>query len=199
MMCRRVQFALLTILSLLVLPVQADFPLVTGPASLLAPIFPAGVPDSGIGMGGQSIITVIATFLAVVILGFIVIARREHIKVRHRPLRFWLETIAGLLYLGGSAVVLVHLVREISTVAISPLIPFTLLYALIPAALGMWAMRIARCPVPGSLRERVFLVLIGLLGILFWSGFIIGPVIALCAAIVPIHWEVPSLPGLPKK
>jgi len=193
-----VPIALLPILSLLVLPVQADIPLVTGPASPMGSILPAGVLDTGVG-AEQSIITVLATSLAIVILGFILIARREQKRGTHRPLCFWLATSAGLFYLGGSAVILVQLLRKINATGISPLIPFTFLYALIPAALGIWAIRIARYPVPGSPRERILLALIGLLGILFWSGFLIGPVIALCAAIVPVRWGTPSLPGLPKK
>jgi hypothetical protein len=34
-------------------------------------------------------------------------------------------------------------------------------------------------------KERVVLAVIGLLGLLFWAGLIIGPVIAIVAAVVP--------------
>jgi len=199
MICRPapvVLFAVFSLLVLLVAPVHAGIPILDGP-SPMATILPAGIADTGSGQ--DPIIPVLATFLAVVILGVILVARREQKKGMTRPLWFWLATISGLFYLGGSAVVVVHLFREISTVTISPLIPFTILYTLIPAALGIWALRLARCPTPDCLRERLFIGLIGLLGILFWSGFIIGPILAMGAALVPIRWRVPTLPGVPGK
>ena len=44
---------------------------------------------------GQSVIEVLAPFLAVVVLGIVLIARREHRKGGGRPLLFWLAMIAG--------------------------------------------------------------------------------------------------------
>ena len=61
----------------------------------------------------------------------------------------------------------------------------TLIFALIPILLGVWALRIARSTSPQSKEDRLSLVIIGLLGLLFWAGLIIGPVIAFIAALVP--------------
>jgi hypothetical protein len=50
------------------------------------------------------------------------------------------------------------------------------------------ALRIARSSSPLSRKDRFSLGIIGLLGLLFWAGLIIGPVIAIIAALVPEHY-----------
>jgi hypothetical protein len=48
-------------------------------------------------------------------------------------------------------------------------------------------MGVTYCPfnIPQSKKDRLWLVIIGLLGLLFWAGLIIGQVIAFIAALVP--------------
>ena len=72
----------------------------------------------------------------------------------------------------------------------------TLVFAFVQVVLGLWVLRIARSPPPRSLRNRIFLVLIGALGLVSWAGILIGPLIAFLAAAVP-EWQVP--PAVPHK
>jgi hypothetical protein len=65
----------------------------------------------------------------------------------------------------------------------------TLIFALIPIILGIWSLRIARSTSPQFLKDRLLLGIIGLLGLLFWAGIIIGPVIAFIAALVPERYS----------
>ena len=134
---------------------------------------------------GQSIIAILTPFLAIFILGLILIARRERDNKIKKPLSFWLATIAGLCYLGGASIVLVQMVRVLRVTGPSAGVIITLIFALIPILLGIWALRIARSPSPQSKKDRVSLKIIGLLGLLFWAGLIFGPVIAFIAALVP--------------
>jgi len=138
---------------------------------------------------GQSIIAILAPFLAVMILGLILTARRERDKKIKKPLSFWLATIAGLCYFGGAAIVLVQMVRVLKETGFSAGVIVTLIFALIPIMLGIWALRVARSPSPLSLKNRLSLGIIGLLGLLFWAGLIIGPVIAIIAALVPERYS----------
>ena len=138
---------------------------------------------------GQSIIAILAPFLAVMILGLILTARRERDKKIKKPLSFWLATIAGLCYFGGAAIVLVQMVRVLKETGFSAGVIVTLIFALIPIMLGIWALRVARSPSPRSLKNRLSLGIIGLLGLLFWAGLIIGPVIAIIAALVPERYS----------
>ena len=134
---------------------------------------------------GQSLIAIMAPFLAIMILGLILIARREQTKQIKKPMTFWLATIAGLCYLGGASIVLVQMVRVIFVTGLSAGVIVTLILAIIPVILGVWILRISRSPFPLLKKDRFFLGIIGLLGLLFWAGLIIGPVIACIAALVP--------------
>ena len=142
---------------------------------------------------GQSIIAILTPFLAVIILGLILTARRERDNKIKKPLSFWLATIAGLCYLGGASIVLVQMVRVLRETGFSAGVIVTLIFALIPILLGIWALRIARSPSPQSKRDRVSLGIIGLLGLLCWAGLIIGPVIAIISALVPEQYYHNSL------
>jgi len=134
---------------------------------------------------GQSIIAILAPFLAIIILGFILISRRERENKTKKPLSFWLATIAGLCYLGGAAIALVQMVRVLMVTGFSAGVIVTLILAFIPILLGIWALHIARSTFPLTKKDRFSLGIIGLLGLLFWAGLIIGPAIALIAALVP--------------
>jgi hypothetical protein len=134
---------------------------------------------------GQSIIVILVPFLAVMILGLILLTRREQTNQIKNPLSFWLTTIAGLCYLGGASIVLVQIFRTLLVTGFSSVVIVTLILAFIPILLGIWALRIARSPSPRSKKDRFSLGIISILGLLFWAGIIIGPVIAFIAALVP--------------
>jgi hypothetical protein len=134
---------------------------------------------------GQSLIAIMAPFLAIMILGLILIARREQTKQIKKPMTFWLATIAGLCYLGGASIVIVQMVRVIIVTGLSAGVIVTLILAFIPVILGVWILHITRSPFPLLKKDRFFLGIIGLLGLLFWAGLIIGPMIACIVALVP--------------
>jgi hypothetical protein len=134
---------------------------------------------------GQNIVSILAPFFAVTIIGFVLVMRRESRKgIRHQP-AFWPAIVAGLCFLGGSAVTLVQMVRALGITGFSPGIVITLAFALIPVLLSIAALRLARLPEPWPLKIRIAFIVLGALGILFWAGFLIGPVFALIAAVVP--------------
>ena len=134
---------------------------------------------------GQDVISILAPFLAVTILGSLLVVRREGKKgVHHRP-AFWFAIIAGLCYLGGAAVTLVQMVRALAITGPSSGIIITLIFPLIAVSLGLVALRLTRSPEPWPVKVRISFGVIAVLGIIFWSGILIGPALALIAAIIP--------------
>jgi len=133
----------------------------------------------------QPILAILAPFIAVFILGIIVIARREHRKGSRTGTVFWLATLAGLLYLGGAALTLVQMFRVLQITGLQSLAIVTLIFAAVPAVLGIFALRIARRPTPITPWDRISMFIIAGLGFVFWAGLIIGPVCAMIAALVP--------------
>ena len=144
---------------------------------------------------GQSVLSVFSPFLAVVVLGFIVIARREQRSGSHLTLSGWLARAAGLCYLGGAAITFTQMVRALGVTGPSPAGALTLILVIIPVALGTLAMQIGAITPRKTLKERIFLVLIGVLGLTFWAGLIIGPVLVIGAAALPDRSPSPRQSG----
>lgn len=134
---------------------------------------------------GQSILGILAPFLGVVILGFVVLSRREKRKGSHLTYSCWLANIAGLCYLGGAVITLVQMVRALVVTGPSSSVALTLVFAIIPMVLGIWALRVGRSSSIRTIQNRGSLVLIGILGLVFWAGLVIGPVLAVSAAVIP--------------
>jgi hypothetical protein len=155
------------------------------------------VPLNGISTRlweGQSIPDLLAPFLAVMVIGAFMVMRRERKNGSRPDPAFWLATVAGLCYLGGASITFVQMVRALAMTGFSPAAGVTLIFVLIPVILGIAALRVARAPVPRSLANRVIIAAIGGLGLLFWAGFIIGPLMAMLAALVP-----DAAPGSPQE
>ena len=150
-------------------------------------LVPVGVINTHI-WEGQSLIAILAPFLTIMILGLILIARQEQTRQIKKPVSFWLATIAGLCYLGGSSIILVQMVHVLRVTGFSAGVIVTCILAFIPILLGIWILHIARSTFPLSKKNRFSLGIIGMLGLLFWAGLIIGPVIAFIAALVPEHY-----------
>jgi hypothetical protein len=140
---------------------------------------------------GQPVLSILAPFLAIVIIGIIVIARREQRKGSRPGPGLWLATVSGITYLGGAALTLAQMLRVFQiTGGVPPSAAITMLFAAIPVVLGIFTLRLARGPGPHTIRDRIALLLIGVIGLVFWAGLIIGPACALIAAVVPGRREV---------
>ena len=147
------------------------------------------IPISVIGIHaweGQSPVVVLAPCIALVLLGIALLLRQQKRAGTSRSLFSWLAITAGLLYLGGACVTFTQMVRSLGITGWDPSAALTLIFIGIPVGLGIVALRTgfpSTQPVPAQ--ERVVLAVVGVLGLVFWGGLIIGPVIAIVAAIVP--------------
>ncbi|MDG6256888.1 MAG: hypothetical protein QCH35_04735 [Methanomicrobiaceae archaeon] len=97
----------------------------------------------------------------------------------------WLAIGAALLYLGTAMMLLVQTAIALEKTGADPAAVLPLVYVLVSAILGTFAIRtgIARNG-RASRRGGVFMVVIGLLGLLSWSGLLLGPVLALAAGVL---------------
>jgi hypothetical protein len=147
------------------------------------------VPVSVIGIHaweGQSLTIILAPCIAVVLLGIALLLRQQKRTGTHRSLFSWLAITAGLLYLGGASITFTQMVRALGITGWDPSAILTLIFISIPVGLGIVALRTGFGPgQPVLAKDRVLLAVIGVLGLVFWGGLIIGPVIAFIAAIVP--------------
>jgi hypothetical protein len=210
-MIRRWTCALLVLFFIIqtILPVhgigEADtsyIPVTAGTDGIFSPVGWLSEPVmaiTGYLQEGQSVIGILAPFLAIVVLGIVLVARREQKKGRRQPLVFWLATIAGLTCLGGASITFVQMFRAFSVPGAHPINILPPVLAVAGIILGTLAMRTARSPSPGSVNNRIFLIAMGFLGLVFWSGLFIGPILLFGAAAVPIRIGIPSWPAVPGK
>lgn len=111
----------------------------------------------------------------------------------HRPDRLWLlATVAGLLMLASGATLLfqmmlsLYLLGELAVGAV-----VTLIFSILPLALGVAALRVAhreRGLYGVGWKQKGGLIAIGLLGLAFWAGWVVGPALAIATGLVPRNW-----------
>ena len=96
------------------------------------------------------------------------------------PVAF-LVILSGFLYLGGAAMTALQIVHTVQVTGHTSEVILTLLFIAGPLILGVFAIRTGgRLPeMSSSWSHGVTMIAIGLLGLLFWAGLIIGPVLAL--------------------
>jgi hypothetical protein len=71
-----------------------------------------------------------------------------------------------------------------TTVAAEALI--TLIFAILPIVLGLLALRISiRNQGKIGVRQRVYLIIIGVVALFLWAGIFIGPILAIITALMP--------------
>ncbi len=127
---------------------------------------------------GQRLITIITPWLVAVLLGAFAILRAP----RRTPF-FSTGTMAGFLFLGTSASVLTQTIFNLTRAPAGSEVWISLFLALIPAVLGVAAVRLARGE--AGIIQRSLMAVIGTIGLLAGSGFIIGPLLAIMASVLP--------------
>ncbi len=93
--------------------------------------------------------------------------------------------IAGLLYLGSGFMTLTQMILALTTAAIDLSAVLTAIFILIPILLAIAIFRFTINQHKITNRTRVFVAIIGILGLFSWAGLIVGPVLALLASMLP--------------
>jgi hypothetical protein len=149
------------------------------------------VPFSAISIyqwEGQNLVAVLAAPVAAFLIGlaFMLAASRR----RAKPIdALWvMATIAGLLLIASGVSLAYQMLWALSLAGAGITLVVTAIFVVLPLVLGTAALRIAhreRSPRGTSGGTRIALLAIGALGLLLWGGWIIGPVIAIVAAVLP--------------
>jgi len=127
---------------------------------------------------GQSPITILVPWIAAALVGVMIILFGS----KRTPF-YWAGTMAALLFIGTSASVLAQTVYNLTRAPYGPEVAISLALAVIPAVLGVIALRLSRGE--AGILQRSILAAVGTLGLLAGSGLIIGPVLAVVASVLP--------------
>jgi hypothetical protein len=127
---------------------------------------------------GQSPITILMPWIAAALVGATLIL----LGSKRAPF-YCAGTMAALLFIGTSASVLAQTVFSLTRAPYGPEVAISLALAVIPAVLGVIALRLSRGE--AGILQRSILAAIGMLALLAGSGLIIGPVLAVVASVLP--------------
>jgi len=136
---------------------------------------------------GQDFFMIMLPFLLTVGLGgsSVALIRIRTGKGPERPVQI-MAALAALLFTGTSMNLLYQLMRGISALGFVPSMLATLVIILIPLGMSLYLFRFSsRRVVRFAIEHRLILALMGLLGLAFWSGFFLGPILLLAGAIMP--------------
>jgi len=131
----------------------------------------------------QSLLLIFGPYLLIIAIGLVLFFLRPGRK-KISPAAFC-GFLAGLLYIGTSAEILLQTGISLanSTAGLSVLVTMTFaMIALIAGAVAV--LNSIRLPELKPIKFRVLMIVIGIVGLLAWSGLIIGPVLAFLAAII---------------
>jgi len=142
----------------------------------------------------QSLPVVLAPALAILVLGLALLIRRHRGGLR-LDIKGWMAAVAGLLFLGTGATVFCQMILSISRSLADASLIVTLIFAILPIVLGLLTIRLAvRSSGYWTVRSRLYLVVLGVGALVIWTGYLIGPVLAIGAAVVPSRSAAPTAP-----
>jgi hypothetical protein len=144
---------------------------------------------------GQSPAGIFAPLIIVMVVGLALIFLYPGWRdVRRDPIAC-LVIFSGFLYLGGAAMTALQIIHTVLVTGYTSEVILTLLFVAGPLFLGVFAIR-AGVILPAmsfSWSHGITMIGIGLLGLLFWAGLVIGPVLALaCGVLILIKTAMKS-------
>jgi hypothetical protein len=135
---------------------------------------------------GQSLPLILAPMITTLIVGIILIAWQLRKRSALANPMAWLGAIAGLTFIGTSATTLGELISCATKVSVGVEAVITLIFALVPLALGLFALRLSiKNSQKATIRKRIYFVILGVAALLIWAGLIVGPILAIIAAVMP--------------
>jgi hypothetical protein len=136
--------------------------------------------------GGQGMIEVLMPMVGVVLAGsllcFMALRRRAGpLELFQLPMIF-----VGLTYLGSTGTILYQMAFNLARVPLTPEAAITATFAILPLILGVGALGMGLGHYEGfATQTRVRVLVLGLSGLLFWAGMVIGPAVAISTCLLP--------------
>lgn len=140
----------------------------------------------------QSLPLVLLPAVATAALGLFLLVRR-HRAGKSLDRIGWMGSVAGLLFLGTGGTVLSQMLLSMSRSAVDAFAIVTLVFAVLPIVLGLGTLRVVlRHSGHWTPRSRIYLIALGGGALVAWAGFVVGPILAIMAAVVPSRPAAPS-------
>lgn len=105
----------------------------------------------------------------------------------------WAGIMAGFLFIGTGSSVIFQMGLALSSTRLVEEALITVVFALLPVILGVAVIRsITNNRENVDIRKRAYLAVLGIIALFVWAGFLVGPMLAVLASIVPARKQESS-------
>lgn len=132
---------------------------------------------------GQSLLFILAPLLITLIAGFVVLIWKRPTSLR--GVFSGIGVLAGLLYLGSGFMMLIQMILALTAASPDVGVLLTAVFILIPILLAIAIFRLTIPRKQITVRARIFMVVLGVIGLFAWAGLLVGPALALVGSVVP--------------
>jgi glucan phosphoethanolaminetransferase (alkaline phosphatase superfamily) len=135
---------------------------------------------------GQSLLLILSPLIFVLVVGAGFLVWRWQRGSTAFTLFEWLASVAGLLYIGTGAMIFLQIGIAFAETGPAFSAVLSVVFGLVPILLGVAALyRALWARDTRPIRDRIYIAIIGVLGLFFWAGLLVGPALALIASILP--------------
>jgi hypothetical protein len=140
--------------------------------------------------GGQSLALILAPMASTVVIGVVVMIWWRTNRNSPKTLFGLVGAIAGFFFLGSGASMLFQMIFNVMRTSLTPEIGITLVFAVLPVMLGIFALRTAvRNEERVAIQKKLVMLVIGVLALFLWAGLLIGPALAIIASLLAVIQE----------
>ncbi|UCF08473.1 MAG: hypothetical protein JSW28_01935 [Thermoplasmata archaeon] len=137
---------------------------------------------------GQSILFILAPVLVTMVAGFALMffPKFPYITPPENAVGFTFH-LGGLLYIGSGFSIFVQMAVALSRASVGPGVIVTSIFGLIPILLGLAIFKVVPRTEEEFKKDRIIKIgLLGVLGLVFWAGLLVGPVLILFGLAISI-------------
>jgi hypothetical protein len=134
----------------------------------------------------QPLWLIFGPYLAILIAGIVLVLRWP--GRQRMSMAAWFALVAGLLFLGSGTATLLQTAIALQLADAGSAVLITLIFAAIPIGAGASAVYLSlNSSEPPSMKFRIQMVVIGIVGLVAWAGLIVGPLLAFVSALIPVR------------
>ncbi len=140
---------------------------------------------------GQNIALILAPLYLTIIIGFgILLWQRKNDYYSRINLYRLVLMFTSFLYIGSGFIILMQMINAILVSSVSSSIIVTFIFVLLPLIFGYFLLRTTiKSSDKLNISKRLKIFLLGLFGLIFWCGIIIGPILVIIISFIPVKFK----------
>jgi hypothetical protein len=136
---------------------------------------------------GQNIFAITAPLYLTIIFGIgVLVWIREKVYTFQLNNNAMIGIFAGFLFIGSGLMIFMQMILALTGSSADNSVVITLIFSLLPIVFGILLIRTSiRIVKEFNKENRIILFVLGIFGLVFWSGLLVGPVLAIMTSFLP--------------